>query len=145
MQFFTFETISIAAIAGFIVGAVWYSPFLFLKAWLKGEGITKENLPKRSTKYMVQINIYSLISHGVIASVLALMFDLLQVMDLGIAISLGALLCIGFIVSTRYIDMIYTVKGEHWSKEAQVKFLVSSGYYLVVSIVMSIVLFVIAM
>lgn len=144
MQFFIVESVAMASIMGFLVGALWYSPFLFMNAWLVGEGITKAQIPKRSKVYMMQINVYSLLSHGAIASVLALMFDLLQVSSLMAAISVGLLLCFGFIVTTRYIDMIYTVKSSHLSKETQVKFLVSSGYYITVTAVMSAILFLLA-
>ena len=141
MNYFIFQSIAIAGVIGFMFGALFYSPLLFLNAWLQGEGITKETIPKRSVKYMIQINTYSLLSHGAIASVLALIFDLVQVSSLKVAVSLGLLLTIGFIVTTRYIDMIYTMRGDHWSRQSQIKFLVSSGYYLAVIVVMSLVLF----
>lgn len=144
MQFFIFQSVVLAGVAGFIFGALWYSPGLFLSFWLKGEGISKETMPKRSLKYLVQVNIYSLLSHVAMASVLALMFDLLQVPSLKVALSLGLLLCIGFIITTRYVDMIYTVHGVHYSRQAQIKFLVSSGYYVFTVAVMSLILFLLA-
>jgi uncharacterized membrane protein YagU involved in acid resistance len=97
--FFTPSVIFIATVAAFIVGALWYSPLLFMRAWLRGEGITKEQLPKRTTAYMIQINLYSLIAHGAIASVLAVIFNVLSVASLKVAISLGLLLAFGFVVA----------------------------------------------
>lgn len=144
MNYLTYETVTLATCAGFIVGFVWYSPILFMNAWLYGQGITKETMPKRSKAYMIQINLYSIIAHGAIASVVALMFDVLQVSTLKVAVTLGMLLTFGFIVTTHYIDMLYTVDGTHWNKRAQIKFLVHAGYYLCAVSVMSAVLFLVA-
>jgi uncharacterized membrane protein (DUF485 family) len=141
--FLTPTAIFLATCAGFLVGSVWYSPLLFMKAWMKGEGTTKEHMPKRSLRYMIQINLYSFITHGAIATVLAILLQVLSITSLNVAVSLGLLLAFGFIVTTRFIDMIYTISGNHYEARAQIKFLVSSGYYLVVVALMSAVLFVV--
>ena len=142
--FFTPLHILITTCVGFFVGFIWYSPFLFLKAWLQGEGLTINQVPKHSRMYMIQVNLYSLVAHGAIASILAILFDLLLVSSLKLAVSLGLLLTFGFIVTTRFIDMIYTTKGKHYEMPSQVKFIVSSGYYLLVIAVMSATLFCLA-
>lgn len=139
--FFTPIHVLCATIAGFLVGAIWYSPALFMKAWLKGEGITKDQMPKRTTAYMVQINLYSLIAHGAIASVLAVIFDVLTITSLTFSVIIGLLLTFGFVVTTQFIAMVYTPKGKHYEMQSQIKFLVGAGYYLVVVAVMSTVLF----
>lgn len=141
MIFFTPTTILIATVFGFIFGALWYSPLLFMNAWLIGEGITKKDVPKRSKVYMLQINLYSFIAHGAIASIVAIMFDLLQVTSLKVAISLGALFALSFIVTTNYIDMLYTMDGVHFNRKSQVKFLVNSGYYICVVSIMAATIF----
>jgi hypothetical protein len=139
--FFTPLSIFITTCAGFAVGAVWYSPLLFINAWMKGEGIIKSQLPKRGTGDVIKIQIYSFIAHGAMASVLAIIFDLLSITSLKVAVSLGLLLAFGFIVTTRFVDMIYTVHGNHYEANSQARFLVASGYYLVVVAVMSATLF----
>lgn len=141
MQFFTPITILIATSAGFLFGTIWYSPWIFLNAWLIGNKITKAELPKRSKIYNTQIAMYSLVTHGCIAAVLALLFDIAQVATLKVAVSLGLLITFGFIVTTQFMDMIYTTEGVHYDKPTQIKFLVSSGYYLGLVIVMSVTLF----
>jgi hypothetical protein len=139
--FFTPSAIFLATIAGFAVGMVWFSPVLFMKAWMQGEGITKEQLPKRSTLYMVQTHLYSFIAHGAMAAVLAILFDVLAVNSLELAIVIALLLTLGFVVSTKFIEMVYTVHGKHFEKRMQLRFLVNAGYYLVVAVVMASVLF----
>ena len=139
--FFTPLHIIVAAIAGFFVGSLWYSPFLFIKAWLKGEGLTIDQIPKHTKRYMFQVHTYALIAHGAMATVLAIIFDLLSVQTASLAISLGLLLTFGLVVTTRFLDMVYTTKGKHYEVQSQIKFLVSAGYYLVVVATMSWVLF----
>lgn len=140
MQFFTQQSVILTTLVVMIFGFLWYS-VLFNKAWLIGEGFTKKEISKRSKAYMLQINLYSMLAHGALVSVLALMFDILQVSSLKVAVSLGLLFAFGFIVITHFIDMIYTVRGEYSRKENQIKFLVSSGYYLCMVALASFVLF----
>lgn len=142
-SFFTPLPIIIATIAGFCVGAVWYSPLLFLTTWLRGEGLTKDQIPKRSLAYVIQTHVYAFIGHGVIVAVLAVIFDLLQIQTMKVAISLSLLLAIGFIVSTRFIEMVYNVQRKHYEMRSQIKFLLFSAYYCTVVAVMSSVLFLI--
>ncbi len=142
--FFTPAHVFLATIAGFIVGTVWYSPVLFMNVWLKGEGTSKEKMPKRTSTYMIQVNVYSFIAHGAIASVLAILYDILGVRSATLAVIVGLLLTFGFIVTTRFIDMVYTPHGKHYELQSQIKFLVNSGYYLLVISVMSTVLFLVS-
>lgn len=139
--FFTPINVLQATIAGFLIGALWFSPFLFMKAWLKGEGVTKDQMPKRSIMYLLQINAYSFVAHGAMAAVLALLFDVLAVSSLSLAVVLGLLLTFGFIVTTKFIDMVYTLQGKHFEVRHQIKFLVQAGYYLTTVTIMSVVLF----
>lgn len=142
--FFTPIHVLLAAVAGFLVGAVWYSPVLFMNAWLKGEGVTKAQIPKRTGIYMAQINLYSFVAHGAIAAVLAVIFDVLNVRSLSLAVTLGLLFTFGFVVTTRFIDMVYSPKGKHYDAQSQIKFLVNAGYYLVMVSVVSVVLFLVS-
>ena len=139
--FFTPFAIILATVGAYAVGALWYSPILFLTPWLKGNGLTKETAPKRSTAYIIRNGIYSFVAHGCIVAVIALLFDLLQITELKTALSLSLLLTFGFIVSTKYIDLVYTLHGTDYEKKNQISFLIASGYYLTVSLVVSVILF----
>ncbi len=139
--YFTPTTIFITTVSGFLVGAVWFSPVLFMKAWLQGEGITKEQVPKRSTTYTLQVNAYSFVAHGALATVLAVMFDVLAISSLTLALTIGLLLTLGFVATTRFIEMVYTPQGKHYDARSQIRFLVHTGYYVAVVSVMSIALF----
>jgi hypothetical protein len=139
--YFTINTILIAAAFGFIVGALWYSPLLFKRAWLYGEGFRKDNVPVRSKLYLFQVSLYSFIAHSAVASIIALLFEFLQPSSLKLAVLLGLLFSLGFIVTVKYIDMLYSLDEEHWKKRVQIKFLVASGYYCASLMVMSLVIY----
>jgi len=141
--FFTPLHVIVAAGAGFLVGTIWYSPLLFLRAWLSAEGVSSQNAPKRTTLYIVQTHLYSFIAHVALTAVLAILFDLLAVSSFIIALTLGLLLTFGFIVTVLFTQMVYTPTGNHYDKKAQIKFLVSAGHYLVTIGVISLVLFMI--
>lgn len=140
-QFFTPFSIFVATLCGFLWGVLWFSPVLFMRAWLKGEGTTKDQVPRRTSTYMVQTNLYSFIAHGAMVSVLAVIFDVLAVNSLPLALTLGLLMVFGFVVTSRFIDMVYTPKGKHYDSQSQLKFLVHTGYYLSVVVIMATVLF----
>ena len=137
--FFSPLVISAGAVAGFLVGSLWYTA-LFGRAYLYGIGMTKATLPKRSTKYMVQIMAYSLFAHAGIAATIAAMLDVLVVSSLSVALYMTLLLTFGFIVTTKFIDLAYTVPAAHYEKRPQVNFLVHSGYYICMTLVMTVVM-----
>ena len=112
-----------------------------MNLWLKGKGLTVDTLPKRSKMYITQTMLYSFVAHGCIAAVLAIVLDITEPETLSIALSLSALLAIGFIVSTRFVDMVYTVDGSHYDKKNQVNFLITSLYYVAVILIITSVLF----
>jgi hypothetical protein len=130
-----------STLLGFLFGYLWYSPILFSNTWLQVNKLTKETAPKRSTRYMTSITLYSFIAHTAVTTVLAVMFDIVQVTTLKMALSVGGLLALGFIVTTKYIDMLYTPEGNHYSRTQQIKFLLSAGYYLFSVLIISATLF----
>ncbi len=58
----------VAGIAGFAVGAIWYSPLLFARAWQREVGITPEQLQARSPwRPMIGALLLSIVSAFVFA------------------------------------------------------------------------------
>lgn len=139
--YITFTGILSATLAAFILGALWYSPPLFMNLWLKGKGITAETLPKRSKRYIGVTMFYAFIAHACIATVLAVVLEITQPETMKVALSLSALLAVGFMVSTRFIDMVYTVDGKHYDVKNQINFAVNSLYYIAIVPLMASVLF----
>ncbi len=140
-SYLTLEGVFLATLAAFIFGALWYSPLLFLNAWIKGKGLKPGELPKRTTRYILQTQGYSFVAHGCMAAVLAVIFDITQVETLKVALSLGALLAFGFTTTTHFVALVYTMEGNHYDKKNQINFLIMSLYYVVAIVIMSAVLF----
>lgn len=46
----------IATCSTFLIGGLWYSPFLFEKAWLKANNFSQENLKKRNMSLVFAIS-----------------------------------------------------------------------------------------
>ncbi|MFZ0430900.1 MAG: DUF1761 domain-containing protein [Acidobacteriota bacterium] len=43
-----YVAVIVAAVSSFVLGGLWYAPFLFGKAWMKETGLTEEQLGARS-------------------------------------------------------------------------------------------------
>jgi hypothetical protein len=105
-----FLALFVAAIASFALGALWYSPVLFGKAWQKTLGFTDESLAKSN-----------------MALIFGSSFVLIFLMDFGLAIILqghasrdinafsgfiyGLLIGVFFIATSYGINMIYQRKS----------------------------------
>ena len=99
-----------AAIASFALGAIWYSPLLFSKAWQKAAGLTSESLQNTN-----------------MALIFGSSFLLILLMDFGLAVILqghatrdisamsgmiyGLLIGVFFISTSYGINMIYQRKS----------------------------------
>lgn len=121
--------LAVAALASFAIGAVWYSPVLFSKAWQKGVGVTEEHMKNSNM--------------GVI---FGSSFLLMLVMNFGLAVILqghagpsvhassgalyGLLIGLCFVATSIGINMLYQRKSfTLWAIDAgyQVLFLTVSG------------------
>ena len=105
-----FLALIVAAVASFGLGAVWYSPLLFSKAWQKAVGLSDETLQKAN-----------------MAVVFGSSFVLIFLMDFGLAVILqghatrdisalsgmlyGLLIGLFFIATSYGINMIYQRKS----------------------------------
>jgi len=132
----------LAAVVAFIIGSVWYSPLLFSKAWLDGFGKTPDDLmSNKNMLKMKRIMFYSFITMIATAFVLSVFIEVAGVTTLLGAVQVGLLLCFGFIVTTRFSDMIYTIGDPHWTKRPQELFFVNVGYSILQFAAMSAVIF----
>lgn len=91
----------VAALGYFFFGAVWYSPPLFGKAWMKGIGKTKEQLTAEfsAIKYVWAFIASFLAAYG-IARIMSWTGD----MSVTNGISVGLLAAISFVLSTFFVN-----------------------------------------
>ncbi|MFO1508338.1 MAG: DUF1761 domain-containing protein [Steroidobacteraceae bacterium] len=117
-----------AAIAAFLVGAVWYSPLLFAKAWQREVGLTEADLAK-----------------GNFARIMGAAFVLTFVSTLVFHLFLGPSPAIGFAVGAGFAAGLFWVafgKGVDYlfERRSLKLFLINGGHHTAVYTVMGLVL-----
>jgi hypothetical protein len=133
--------IILASIAGFVFGAAWYmSPIG--KVWMNNRTWADQENPKwRSGAYMARMYPTSLVITMVVAYVLNVIYTVLDVQTLAQYLQVAWLLCFGFVVTTKFNDMIYTNTPPFWGKRAQLVFLIDAGYNIGLYTVLATVLY----
>lgn len=137
--------ILLAAVAGYVIGMLWYSRTLFMKPWLAGLGKTEEEFLKpqehKTKKYIWSLMLYTFVVTVVIAFALDLFILLTGAATLLEVLQISMLLAFGFIVTTKFTDMLYTLDAPFWSIRAQKLFFVNTGYYIASFLTMGAILY----
>lgn len=97
MQFTTvnYLAVIVAALATFFIGALWYSPLLFAKQWVKAHGYSEEKL-KEMQKSAMPAYLVSLVSYVVMAYVLAVFMANMNLTGASDGMTVGFLAWLGF-------------------------------------------------
>lgn len=131
--------IVIASVIGYAFCALWYSPYMFERVWLEGLDISSKDLEK-SKGYLAVATTYSLIIILLTTFTLSIFITLSQTETLLSKIQISTLLAVGFIVTTKFNDMLFSVREPFWSMRAQKLFFVESAYYVALFIIITFVL-----
>lgn len=120
-----------AAVAGFVVGGVWYGP-LFGKPWMKARGIDCENPGAGANMPMIFGTTF------VLNLVAAFMLDHLYnsydaPMDLHHAVIVAGMIGVGFIATSIGVNYLF-------SRLPRSLFLIDAGYWIVIYLVMGAIL-----
>lgn len=127
-QNINFVVVLIASVVGVILGAAWFSPYLFGKMWIKGMNLTSESSKKMWLSYSVTF-VLTFIS----AYILAVLFNSLVVTGgIGSVLLVPLLLWLAFTVPIAMNDYL-------WGNKPFTLILVGSGYTLVALSVMSLI------
>lgn len=133
-------SIFLAGILAFIFGAVWYmSPvgraWGAAKLWDKdGEKYTKKPV------YMAEMYGTSLLITILVAYVLSVFFEISQAVTLAEQFQVAMLICFGFVVTTKFTDLMYTNTPPFYGRRAQTVFLVDCGNYIGMFTIITLVL-----
>lgn len=111
----------VAAIINMVVGALWYSPVLFSKAWMKFSGL-KTMGSKNGAGFGYAITTVAAL---VQTFVLAVFTVSLNVTDPWVGACLGLTVWIGFAVTTSISDYVFAQRSKKL-------FVLNQGYYAVV-------------
>ncbi len=119
----------VAGLATYAIGALWYSPVLFMNEWMKVAGLDKKKNAKVAQSQMVRMYTLGLIANMIAAFVLARLLVWTRAGDdLVGALKIGGWLWLGFIAVWMINSWLYESK--------QIKyFVINSGYALVTVLV----------
>lgn len=122
----------VAAVAYWILGAIWYSPVLFARPWAAGVGIA---LPERGQRPPIALFVTSFLAFFVVAMAMAFLAGATGVSgDIGAALLLGLITGVGFVVSVLLVTHMYE------QRPASV-WLINAGYnllgFLLVAVIVS--------
>ena len=124
--------IVVAALAAWILGALWYSPALFARQWMAANNYTPERL-EAMKRGMAKTYAISFICFGVMAWVMAVLIDRLGIAGALGGVKLGAITWLGFAATIGLTANLY-------SDKPLAAFLIDTAYQLVYMIAMGIVL-----
>ncbi len=121
-----------AALAPFIIGALWYSPLLFGKLWKKSHGYSDEKLEERQ-KTAARAYVVSLVCYVVMAFVLAVLVSYTGVSTILQGAFLGFLVWVGFLATLG-------LTANMFSDKPLSTYLLDVGYQFVYAVVMGVIL-----
>lgn len=127
--------IVLAAVLGFAVGGLWYSPLLFAKRWMKEVGFSKKDIEKAKKKGMAPLMIGSFLVTLLMSLVLYIVGALFEVNTFWEYTFTGFMIWIGFIATTMLNSVLYEGKS-------LVYYAINAGHYFFVLVVMSIVYYI---
>lgn len=128
-----YVSVFIAAVIYMIIGALWYSPFLFAKPWMKLSGMTEKDMKDAQANGMTKTYLISFITALVSAYVLSLFIAISGATNIDEAIKIGFWTSIGFIATTRLTDVLF-------EKKPLKLYYIDTGYNIVGFLVMAIIL-----
>ena len=124
--------ILVAALVAFLIGALWYSPVLFAKAWVRANGYTPEKLAAMQAN-AGRAYAGSFVAFVVMASVLGLLLHHLGADSTADSAAWGFHAWLGFALPIGFTANLY-------SDKPAAAFLIDAGYQLVYMTVMGAVL-----
>lgn len=118
-----FFAVVVAAIAAFALGALWYSPVLFAKVWMEAHGYSEATL-EQMKKTASRAYAISFVCYLVMATVMAVLIDMIGIQRVVGGVKLGVLCWVGFaatigMTANAYSDKRFSV------------YLIDAGYQLV--------------
>ncbi len=122
----------VSAIAVFVIGALWYSPALFGKQWVKAHGYTEEKIQQMragaSRAYAV-----SFVCYLVMAVAMSILIGRIGVTMLQGGVKLGALIGVGFAATN-------SLTANMFSEKPLSTWLIDASYQIVYLMVMGAIL-----
>lgn len=124
-----FVAIIVGAISNMIIGAVWYSPLVFGKQWMKLSGISQKDIDAQKSQ-MSKTYAMSFVGALIMAYILAVVLDLVGVATIAQGLQIGFLIWLGFVATTTLSSVLFENKRTEL-------YLLNNGYNLISTLVMA--------
>lgn len=123
----------VSTVVAFVIGALWYSPLLFRKAWIRLSGIKPGDMQKSKKKGMGKLYLGAFIALLVMAYVLAHFVRYVAASSASDGMQLGFWLWLGFVAPVQFGVVL-------WQSKPFKLFLIDTCNYLVILEVMASIL-----
>lgn len=100
----------VSGIIATLIGALWYSPLLFGKQWMKLMKITEKDIKNAKKKSMIKLYIINFVSTLVMIYVLGYLFDVANVLDVTSGIMLSIVVWLGFVATLSLNSVLWENK-----------------------------------
>lgn len=122
-----------SAVVSFVLGMLWYSPFLFGRMWAQAHGFSEQKLKEMHTSVATP-HILGFLTYFVTAYVIWYLFSLMNIDSIHTALFVGFLFWLGFPAAQGFMSTQYSGKPFN-------VFLIDAGYHLVYILAISAVIF----
>ncbi len=123
----------VAAIAGMVIGAFWYSPSFFGTQWMKLSGMSKKALAKAQKKGMGKTYLAAFIAVLIMSYVLAQFIKYTKANTIAEGAVIGFWLWLGFIATTMLNSVL-------WEQRPRKLYYINVGHYLITLLIMGAIL-----
>ena|SRR3989344_5699314 len=115
----------VSAVIGMVIGALWYSPLLFGRMWMKLSGMTEKQLNEAKKKSMGKMYFVAFIGVLLMSYILAHFVDYTDSTTFSMGMQTGVWLWLGFIVPI-------LIGGVLWENKSVKLYIINIAHYLVV-------------
>ena len=122
----------VAALAAWILGALWYSPALFGRQWAAAQGFTPEKM-ETMRQGMARKYLITFVCMVIMAWVLAALIDRLGILGALGGVKVGGVAWLGFVATTG-------LTAQQFSGKPAGAFLIDAAYQLVYLVIMGVIL-----
>lgn len=123
----------VSALVVFFIGALWYSPVMFVKPWMKSLGMSEKDMKKGGNAMMLRSMVLGFLSYALMAFVLAHFVSYMEVSTAKDGAVLGFWVWLGFVGTTQLGSVL-------WEKKSLTYFLINTSYSLLALLVMGAIL-----
>jgi len=127
-----YVAVTVAALAVFVIGIIWYSPMLFAKQWMAANGYTPEKLESMK-QGMVRTYAVTFVCYVVMGVVMSILIERMGIADVMGGVKIGGATWLGFAATIGLTANLF-------SEKPLAAYVIDAGYQLVYMVAMGVIL-----